>query len=146
MEVHICSFPQEVLLEIFGFCGERTSFELGKVCKLFRGLSVDKQLAKLFKHERNRRNLDERLWFFAMMKRVKVYGQFQRFSNTETTEYLCAGNKISDLRRRMAEKHMSPPHYLVVQYSEGEKRVTPPDCELLDPKKIYFGKSIKEPC
>nr|WRK65536.1 F-box containing protein [Marseillevirus futianmevirus] len=143
MEVHICSFPQEVLLEIFAFCGERDAFELGKVCKLFRSLSTDKQLAKLFRHERNRRNLDERLWFFAMLKRVKVPGWFLGIGNSKITEYLCPGNRVSDLRRRMSGAHMSPPHYLMVYYLDGEEKIIPSDGEVLDPKKIYFGKCTK---
>lgn len=144
MEVHICSFPQEVLLEIFAFCGERTCFELGKVCKLFRSLSVDKQLAKLFEHEKNRRGIDQRLWFFAMLRRVKVSGKFLGIKSTVSpSEYLCPGNRVSDLRRRMSEKNMCPPHYLVVYYLEGEEQVTPSDDERLDSGKIYFGKSTK---
>ncbi|ADB03927.1 F-box containing protein [Marseillevirus marseillevirus] len=135
-------FPHEVLLEIFAFCGERTVFELGKVCKLFRQLSMDKQLTRFFGHEKNRRNLEERLWFFAMMKRTRVFGKFLGVTSTkEYSEYLCPGNKVSDFRRRMSEVHMSPPHYLIIYYLDGEERIVPSDEEVVDTTKIYFGKS-----
>ena len=144
MEVHICSFPEEVLLEIFAFCGDNAVFELGKVCQLFRRLALDRRLTVLFDHERRRKSVDERRWFFLMTRRVRIFampplGSMSAKEKREPKEYVCSGNKVDDLRKAMSRDHMIAPHNLSICYFEGSKKLRPQPSEVLRKEKAYHG-------
>lgn len=127
--------PEEIILRIFFFCGERTVFELGKVCALFRRLSVDPFLTKAFGHKKRMYAQSERRWFFSMMSRVKVSYYFSR--EKEFRKILVMGNRIKDFRRDASLIHSSPPHKLVI-YHDVSKKIRPGDDEKVSPRKIYY--------
>ncbi|AEA06992.1 conserved hypothetical protein [Lausannevirus] len=133
--------PEEVLLRIFSFCGQRATFELGKACTLFRRLSVDPFLVKEFGHKKRMFAQSERRWFFSMMTRVEVtYCFLSSSQKNETKKILVRGNRIKDFRRDVSNTHMSPPHKLIIYY-DFKNKIRPKDDEILSTFKIYYVKS-----
>lgn len=131
--------PEEIVLLIFSFCGQKTVFELGKVCTLFRRLSVDSKLTKGFGHKKRMFAQSERRWFFSMMNRMEVSYYFLKdiSGGDQPKKILVRGNRIKDFRRETSVAHITPPHKLVIYY-DISKKIHPNDDEGLSPHRIYY--------